>query len=210
MKKIIESFLLMLFSIFNNVDYVASPPQVFTNSSYYKGDVSTDGVAFKELYESYYSNLQDLDGCDGTPYDAKNTLTIPSIVSGYYWFIPGQEYSENTKLAFKEGQEIVAPCNVVIATSSSASSNSTYMEVTTAGELYQIRISNMKCWYCCAKKNKPKNGIYTHTGADLKGTTIPAGKVLGVATKDTKIQIYQKSGSVYTSPVKVKTFYNIK
>ena len=50
MKKIISMFMLWVFSVFNNVEYIPATEKVFTDSSYYHGEMSSDGVLYKDLY----------------------------------------------------------------------------------------------------------------------------------------------------------------
>ena len=53
-----------------------------------------------------------------------------------------------------------------------------------------MTISDAKCWYCCAGKKEPADGLYQATTSDsLKGKSMRAGDVLCVGNKGTTITI---------------------
>lgn len=98
---------------------------------------------------------------------------------------------------FTEGTYIIMPYSGTLQSPSASTMNHS-MTVFCAnpvnGQQYKLKICNMRCWYCDVGRKgaldttEPKGNMY-HTSDEKPGKKIPAGAVLGVATKDTKIQI---------------------
>ena len=208
MDKIVAFIMSFLIAASNGLKVVFPANPVFTNNNYYKGS-NSEQVDYKKLY-SQYSNEQagETEACITTK-QKLDKLSFPCDVTRYAWFVNDDDATASNYKFPPEGKDefkIVAPGRCTLKTSSRSCDNGHTLSIDCGP--YVIEFNNLKCWYCCAHKETPPSGNYTHTGADLKGTSFNQGEWLAVGIPETTVTITLKSqGNNNSAKVSIESFY---
>jgi len=206
MKKLIALLLGVIYSVFSNLTPVTPKEMPYVTESEYVISNQED-INYKQLYELYNTTGEDeTQYCKKETYNSdkdKDKTIVPSEAGYYrYWIQPGKPYPgtgitdvKKCKITPEKGEQLIAPIDCTILTlpfSEESQKGGLRLQV---GEQYILEFINLKCWYCCAHKEEPENGVYIHNGPNYppKGWTIEAGKVIGVADSDTEFNVYTVS-----------------
>lgn len=183
---------------------------------YYQPDIVSGEKDWKGLYGSTYGTTTNpAEACDPVPeqdtrdewkllvemstrsgaafpYDWSSSLYFPIDLNVSYEVEFVDDYVIITLLG-DEDVNITAPAAGYINTSHFACGYGKYMEYVISfsdGSIYTVNIQNAKCWYCCAHKTPPEDGLYTATTTDsLKGKKMSVGDILCVGKAGTTITI---------------------
>lgn len=122
---------------------------------------------------------------------------------------------------FKKGSYVVMPYDGKILTQGAMSLDSISLVCSKTIDknnktyYYKLLISGLQCWYCDFSRPGALDGgklsFHSHTFRSLADKKIPAGRVIGLANKDTVIEVIpcDKNGDVTntTEPVSIVDFY---
>lgn len=200
MKRIFSLILAAFYSLFagigfnlpkdDNFYYNAKDPTFYSPTI---GDVDYQSI-YSSLYGASWSRAE---SCDTTLYldDPIERSTFGDLAGGdiglasCYRPLAKDTYEvvvSDKSITFtvtEEGARITAPLLGTINTSHFSCDYGATMEFLFSynGVSYVMRITDAKCWYCCASKQEPSDGRYTAvTGDSLKGKEVAAGYVLCV------------------------------
>lgn len=213
MKRLIALLCAAIFSIFAGIEFILPKDDNFYLDSspgaapYFKVNEAGE-VDYRSLYSSVkgfdYAGVEMCDTAQrqDTRDEWVELSTVGAIWQGLYSPVAEGKYTSET-LTTKEGVKytisvdedvnITAPAAGEINTSHFANDYGSSMEFVikwSDGNVFTMTISDAKCWYCCAGKKEPEDGLYQATTSDsLKGKSMRAGDVLCVGNKGTTITI---------------------
>jgi len=200
MREIISIIISFFVCLFNGVE-MQQPQHTEYNNSFYSPSAGT--VDYKKAYALHSAAQTDVtEQCNPT---LRNPTSMkpytPNESTAYYWFVNNETPNDNYDLYTVEEStpdnlryEIIAPNRCTLLTSSSSCNNGDRMVIQTGD--YEITFNGLECWYCCSHKTPPANGLYTHTGENLKGTVFSKGNLIAIGNKETTVSITKNGSSV--------------
>lgn len=206
MKRLLNLAGAVVFSLFAGMGFVLPKLDAYFPASYYQVSVNPEDENYHALYSSvYHSNADSEESCkterrQGT---RESWLTITEAHSLNWDANLYEPVAADAAEITVRGDtitytligevDICAPAAGTINTSHYACDYGSTMEYLITfrdGSTYTLRISDAKCWYCCAHKAYPEGGKYTATTREsLCGQTMRVGDVLCVGKAGTTVSI---------------------
>lgn len=202
LKSVIAVFSIAALIIIIATEYTADIDKSFSVEAYYRGNISSDTIDPKTLYEQYTAAALDNETlCNTQTWTGKARRTSSDAI----WVAETSEditddyikecLQDGYLAPFKEGDLILAPGAFTFTNTNTDSSGATIDIKGTCGK-YTFVFENVSCWWChIGKEWTGKHSIRIGCGTGLF-EKVSAGTVIGEAKASTKLYIYKESDGV--------------
>lgn len=188
-------------------DYNAPTTHVFNPNGFYVGN-DTGEVDPRVIYTQIHQGLAPGSGscwsnmrkADEPRNDSEQNVRLqmagnyvwiaPTNVSGYSDIETFESDEGGTLKPYNDGDIIISPSNLKFVNSNKRqnSADTVYIEAVVGG--YLIRWENVACWWCHEGRENPTKHTDTYGKGGSFATCI-AGYVVGIATADTTVKLFE-------------------